>query len=95
MNYIMLLKILTEWALKNKEYNLALVIYQEFNIGIPVNLLYKLPTQNSFSSISTLKNNNELINYDNTLEKLFNLFLNSKYTRLTNWSNKYGYIKNL
>ena len=93
MDYILLLKILTEWSLKNKEYELALIIYKEFNIGIPVSLLYKLPTQNIFSSISSLKNNNELINYDTILEKLFNLFLKSKYTTLINWSNKYGYIK--
>jgi hypothetical protein len=43
-------------------------------------------TKRTFISIN-------IINYDNTLEKLFNLFLKSKYTILSNWSNKYGYIK--
>jgi hypothetical protein len=93
MDYILLLKILTEWSLKNKEYDLALIIYKEFNIGIPVNLLYKLPQQNIFYSLSSFNTKNEIINYDNTLEKLFSLFLKSKYTTLQNWSNKYGYIK--
>jgi hypothetical protein len=92
MDYILLLKILTEWALKNKEYKMALNIYREFNIGIPVNLLYKLPKQNTFSSISSIKNNNEIIVYDDNLEKLFNLFLKSKYKTLPKWNNRYGYI---
>ena len=42
MDYIALIKILTEWSMKNKEYQLVNFLFSEFYIGIPVNLLYSL-----------------------------------------------------
>ena len=91
-DYISLLKILVEWSMKSEEYELSYFIYKNFNIGIPNYLLYKLPTNNVFDSLSSFVENNENIrNDDEILQELFCCFKKSKYTKLQYWD-KYGYI---
>ena len=92
MDYILLLKILTEWSMKNKEYQLVNFLFSEFYIGIPVNLLYSLPSTNVFLSLNSFKSNNDLANIDDYyLNELFNKFTKSKYTKLSHW-NSFGYL---
>ena len=92
MDYTSLLKILLEWSMKNKEYHLANFIFSEFNIGLPVRLLYSLPSSNIFYSFDTFKSNNELKNIDDYyLRELFSKCIKSKYKRLDHW-NSFGYL---
>ena len=92
MDYISLFKILLEWGIKNQEYKLVYFIYSEFNIGVPCKFLYKLPNQNIFYSLNSFMNNNGSKKIDDKdLEILFSLFLKSKYKKLENWNNCYGY----
>lgn len=92
MNTILLLKILLEWSIFSKEYYLTYFIFLTFNIGIPVEFLYKLPDNNIFLSIDSFMTNND-IKYSNDiyLQQLFILLKKSKYKRLEAWNNKYGY----
>lgn len=91
MTYILLLKILIKWSMKNKEYQLANFIFSEFDVGIPVKLLYYLPSSNMFSSLNSFSNYNELKSIDDYyLKELFSNFLNSKYGHLKYW-NTFGY----
>ena len=89
--YNLLLKILLEWSLKNKEYELTLFIYLNFNIGIPLKFLYNIEYNNVYNSMNSFLNDSKIIN-DIVLEKLFDLFKRSKYKSLENWNNMYGYI---
>jgi hypothetical protein len=92
MDYILILKILTEWSINSKEYELLNFIYSNFNIGIPNRFLYKLPDHNIFYSLSSFNSNNDLKKIeDKNLEQLFYMFKKSKYTRLEYWNNSQGY----
>jgi hypothetical protein len=93
MNYVTLLKILLEWGIKSKEYNLVLFIYKSFNIGIPVKFLYSLPDNNRFFTLSSFVKNNDVKNSDDeNLQHLFSIFKKSKYEKLPEWNMCYGYI---
>lgn len=84
-----LLKILIEWGVKNKEYEMILAIYSNFNIGIPVKFLYRFRYSN-IMSLNPFLTNSKIIN-NIYIKKLFELFQKSKYTKLENWNNSYGY----
>jgi hypothetical protein len=91
--YMILLKILIEWSLKSKEYEMTNFIYSNFKIGIPVKLLYSLSKQNIFSSLSSFIKGHENVNIeDSSLRELFFNFQKSKYIPLKCWNNSYGYI---
>jgi len=93
MNYIQLIKILIEWSIKSKEYNMLLFLYTNFEIGIPARLIYKLPSQNVFMSLSSFNEKNEYKKVDDKyLDNLFCIFKKSKYKKLKNWNESYGYI---
>ena len=94
MDYILLLKILMEWSVNSKEYQLLYFVYNNFNIGIPVRFLYKLPDNNVFFSMSAFNSTNDIKNSDDKeLNTLFRLLKKSKYRNLEKWNNSYGYIK--
>ena len=93
MDYIQLIKILIEWSVNSKEYDMLLFLYKNFNIGIPIKFVYKLPDNNIFYSLSSFTNNNDIKSIaDHNLNELFLLFKKSKYKQLCNWNNNYGYI---
>jgi len=93
MNYIELIKILTEWSIKSKEYKLLLFLYINFDIGIPTRFIYALPNHNIFMSLKAFNEKNEYKKVDNKdLENLFCIFKKSKYKKLQNWNESYGYI---
>ena len=96
MDYKLLCKILMKWSLENKEYELTNFIYNEFNIGIPVSYLYKLPTQMYFSSMDNFFSNSDTKkSNDKHLDALLSTFSNSKYGQLSEWEGKYGYRKKI
>lgn len=88
--------ILMKWALENKEYYTAYVLYNEFNVGIPNHLLYALPSKKKFSSISNfMENNDNKISQDEYLDNILLSFRTSKYTRLPEWNNSFGYQRKI
>lgn len=92
MNYNTLVLIIMEWALKNKEYEIVYNLYTYWGIGIPVKYIYTFKQKNNFYSISSfLKDNNNISTSDKHLKKILNSFRNSKYTKLPEWNNSYGY----
>ena len=93
MDYNLLYKILLEWSLKNKEYNMTNFIYNEFDIGIPVNFLYKLSDKTYFTTLDNfITTSNNKISDSKHLDELLKSFLSSKYGYLHEW-NTYGYKK--
>ena len=81
-----------EWSISSKEHQLLYFIYNNFNIGIPVRFLYKLPDNNVFFSLSSFNSNNSTKNADDKdLNNLFKLLKKSKYTKLEEWNDSYGY----
>ena len=89
-----LIKILTIWSIENKEYEMLYFLYNEFNFGIPIKYIYKLPDQIFFSSVNSFFNNRDNKKVDDIfLNKLFGLFKKSKYKRLENFENLFGYCK--
>ena len=92
MTQFELIKILTKWSIDNKEYELLYNLYFLFNLGIPNIYIYKFPKYSYFSSLNSLQNKNENLKIDNEhLQKLIDLFKKSKYKKLSNWDNRYGY----
>ena len=93
MNYTLLYKILLEWSLKNKEYEMTNFIYNEFGIGIPVNFLYRLSNKTYFTSLDNfMTTSDNKISDSKHLDELLKSFSSSKYGYLTEW-NSYGYKK--
>ena len=85
-------KILLEWSFKNKHYHMSYILFTEFNIGIPNNLLYSLDDKKNYSSITEFINDDCSKNInDKYLNDIVILFKKSKYIRLPEWNNKYGY----
>ena len=84
-------QILMEWSLNNNEYETSFILYN-LGIGIPAKFLYKIPEKNSFQSTEEFLNS-DTIKYstDIYINKLSILFKTSKYTRLEEWNNLYGY----
>lgn len=78
--------------MKNKEYQLSNFIFSEFEIGIPVKLLYDLPSSNMFLSVNSFTSYNDIKNIDDYyLKELFSKFVKSKYGYLKHW-NTFGYL---
>ena len=78
--------------MKNKEYQLSNFIFSEFKIGIPVKLLYSLPSSNMFLSANSFISYNDIKSIDDyNLKELFLKFINSKYGYLKHW-NTFGYL---
>ena len=95
MDYNLLCKILMKWSLENKEYQLTNFIYNEFNVGIPVSYLYKLPSQMYFSSMDDFFSNSDIKkSNDKNLDDVLSILSISKYGQLAEWGGKYGYRKN-
>lgn len=95
MDILLLIKIILEWSIISKEYYIVFFIYENFNIGIPNSLIYKLPKNNKFLSLTNFNIRNDTLNVDDYyLNKLFLEFKKSKYKKLKLWNDKYGYIKN-
>ena len=91
----LLCKILMKWSLENKEYQLVNFIYNEFNVGIPVSYLYKLPSQMYFSSMDNFFTNSDVKkSNDKDLDNLLSVLSTSRYGQLIEWDSKYGYRKN-
>lgn len=96
VNIISLLKILMEWGVNSKNYDVVYFIYTHFNIGIPARLLYKLPQCNTFNSLSSFLSNNNTLSRkikDEHVKKLIDVIKTSKYKHLKHWNNGYGYCK--
>jgi hypothetical protein len=92
MDYTKLLQILMKWSLETKNYSMSYFLYTDFNIGIPVKYIYNLTCKNSFNSIeSFLKDNETKVVYDNDFQNISSLFSVSKYKKLEEWNNSYGY----
>lgn len=82
-----------KWAFENKDYYMAYILYTELKVGIPNSFLYKLPAKKTFRSVRDfIETSYNVQSNDEYLNKIFVLFLESKYTRLTNWGNKFGYV---
>lgn len=85
-------KILLEWSFTNKDYYMAYILFTEFNIGIPNFLLYSLEDNKKYNSIKEFINDNCSKNInDKYLNDIAILLKKSKYIRLSEWDNKYGY----
>lgn len=85
-------KILMEWALKNQEYYMAYILYTEFETGIPNSFLYALPDKKTFGSAQEfLETEKCKQSQDKYLNQLFISFRRSKYMKLSEWDNQYGY----
>lgn len=92
MNYNILLLILMKWALENKEYELVYNLYTDWGIGIPVKYTYTFKQKNNFSSLNSfLDDNNNVFTSNKYLQKILLSFKTSKYIRLLEWNNVYGY----
>lgn len=92
MNYNILLLILMKWALENKEYELVYNLYTDWGIGIPVKYIYTFKQKNNFSSLNSfLDDNNNVFTSNKYLQKILLSFKTSKYIRLLEWNNVYGY----
>lgn len=92
MDILILIKILLEWSITSKEYEMTYFLFLTFNIGIPVKFLYKLPSNNIYFSLDSFITNCDIkYSKDIYLQKLFILFKKSKYQKLHNWNYSYGY----
>ena len=93
MNWGLLGKILMKWFLEHEEYESVYFLYTEFNIGIPVKYLYAIPSRNCFSSILTFVSDVDNIGgcNDKDLNQLLCIFPKSRYMRLSEWENVFGY----
>ena len=84
--------ILLKWAMENKEYYMAYILYTEYKIGIPNFVLYQLPCRRMFNSINDFKVSiKNKYSTDEYLNKLFLLFKSSKFRKLREWDGRYGY----
>lgn len=92
MDYNNLLLILMKWSLENKEYELTYNLFTNWNIGIPVKYTYSFNEKNTFFSISSfLQDSNTISTNDKHLKNILISFRNSKYIKLQEWGNIYGY----
>lgn len=87
MDYGKLGVILMKWGLEKKDYEFVYRLYTEYSIGIPANLIYSLPEKYSFVNEESILNSPNIF-----MNNLFALFRESKWARLKNWNNSYGYI---
>ena len=85
--------ILMKWAFENKDYYMAYILYTEYKTGIPNSLLYSLPSKQNFKSAKEFIKDNDTRSsgYDTYLSKIMASFKYSKYMRLPEWNNSFGY----
>ena len=87
-----ILVILMKWAFEYKDYFMIYTLFTEFNTGIPNSLLYSLPSRQSFRSFNDFsRSNSSKSSKDKYLNRIFTLFKSSKYIKLSEWENTYGY----
>ena len=88
-----ILLILMKWSIKNNEHFMTYTLFTEFNVGIPNYLLYTFPSDSKLhnsiqdflhTSTSTYTKNIDLSN-------IYNSFSHSKYIKLEEWKDRYGY----
>ena len=87
-----ILVILMKWSLESKEYEMTKFLFKEMNVGIPVNYLYQLSTKSYFSSMDSFLSSED-VRKSNSIDfdELLRLFKESKYMKLEEWNNRYGY----
>jgi len=93
MDSQLVMKILMTWGLDNEDYEIILNLYRDYRVGIPAKYIYKFPTKKTFSSVSSfLSDHNTCSTDDNDhLARLLILFKESKWCKLGEWNNSYGY----
>ena len=94
MDFNKLFKILLEWSLVNKEFELTYVLYSQFYVGVPTSYLYKyMPQKDTFYSLSSFVENSGAITTHNNkyLDQLYKLFKKSYLIQLKEFNNLYGY----
>jgi hypothetical protein len=84
MDYDKLKNILMKWSMENCEYEMAYVLFTQFNTDIPVKLTYALPTR-QMRTMNNLNDESKII-YD---QRFVNAVKSSKYGRLKGGG--YGY----
>ena len=87
-------QIMMKWSLESKEWETTLALYTIYGVGIPARYIYKLPKKKVYLSVADSiqgHNNIELFSDDPHLRELLSLFPCSKWKRLTEWANSYGY----
>lgn len=85
-------KILMKWAIESQDYYMAYILYTSFDTGIPTYLIYSFPDKKYFGSAQEfLGTSNDKNTNDKYLNELYILFKSSKYMKLPEWDNKYGY----
>jgi hypothetical protein len=92
MNYNLLKKILMKWAFESKEYEIVKYLYYVDKIGIPVTYLYSLQEKTNYTNIHSFIDKNVSRTSDSKeMIEILSIFKNSKYERLLEWNNIYGY----
>jgi hypothetical protein len=86
-------QIMMKWSLESRDWETVLVLYKVYNVGIPVKYVYRLPKKNVYNSVSeAIDSNNIELSSDNPhLQELLLLFQRSRWKRLTEWTDSYGY----
>jgi hypothetical protein len=90
-----LAKIMMKWSLESQDWEVVLALYTIYNIGIPVQYIYKFPQKNIYNSIREVTGSDdiELYSANPSLRELLSLFPQSKWKRLTEWDDSYGYSR--
>ena len=86
-------QIMMKWSLESKDWETVLALYKVYNVGIPVKYVYRLPKKNMYNSVTEAigSNNIEISSDKPHLRELLLLFPYSKWKRLTEWNDSYGY----
>lgn len=92
MDYKELGLILMKWSLRNEEWDMVHYLYTTYHIGIPNQILYAFPHKNKYNSITNaLESHLTLSSTIPKLQDLLLLFKESRWERLPEWNNLYGY----
>ena len=84
----LLLKILMKWSIQNQEYYMAYVLFTEFNVGVPVKLLYEINSRKIVTMTSLHDDSKTIIDRDMLV--FMECLKRSKYTRIDGLG--YGYV---
>lgn len=82
-----------KWSLEAGDWDMVHTLYTVYQVGIPVKYIYSLPQRKKFTTSSALQNGGdvELSTHDPKLREVLSLFPRSKWNRLEEWDNSYGY----
>lgn len=96
MNTCKLGQIMMKWSLENKVWDMVLILYRMYNVSIPNKYIYKLPQKKIYLSAMDAINTKDIsISSKNPhLRKLLLLFPQSRWRRLKEWGDSYGYSYN-